>query len=127
MKKETVRVTETKVLKYLGVKEVPDELMDYIGTYELREWSFGEREKIVGESSKQVFGEDGAIKSTVKGGWFRLAVMETCIRNCPLKSSPSRVYIEEMPIWLGDSLWDKVQDLNEKATDGKEAKKFELS
>lgn len=128
MKTETFRVTEKHVLEYLEVEELPVELQDYIATYELREWTFGERERIIGLTTKQEVDEEGTIKSTIDSSKFRLAVMGNCIRMVStLMSAPTKVFLEEMPVWMGESIWFKVNALNEKSMNKSEAKKFQLS
>jgi hypothetical protein len=127
MKKETIRVKETDIMSFLGTEDVPEELQDYVGQYEISEWTFGERERIIGNSSKQVVGEDGKIISTMDSSVFRLEVMRTCIKKCPLKTAPTNKYISGMPTWLGEAIWEKVSSLNDRTMDSEEAKKFILS
>lgn len=126
MKTETIRVKESDITKFLSIKEVPEELLDYVGVYELRSWSFGEREKLIGGSSTQTVTDTGKVKSVLDSSVFRIAVIKTCIRKCPLKSTATKKYIEDMPVWLGEALWDKVNSLNE-AMDTDEGKKFKFS
>ena len=128
MKTETIRVTEDDIKTYLDIEKVPDELKDYVAVYEMREWSFGERERIIGNSSNQSVSDDGKIKSVLNSAIFRLAVMQTCVRRVSsLNASPTKAFLEAMPVWLGEALWEKVNALNEKGMTKEESKKFKFS
>ena len=128
MKKETFQVLEKDVLAYMGVDKIPEDMELYVGVYEIREWSFGEREKIIGSSSVQKMNKKGEMESTLNSARFRLNVMQTCIRRvASLGSAPTKSFLEDMPVWLGEAIWEKVNAINEQSFEADESKKFSLN
>ena len=125
---EIFHVKKEKIAEFLDIpiEEVPESYEEYTGKYEIRAWTFGERERIIGDSSEQIVTDDGKVKSRLDSSLFRLNVMQNCIIDTPLKTKPSKQYLIKLPIWLGEALWAKVNELNETMTNT-EAKKFEFS
>ena len=126
MKKDTIRITEKNICDYLEVEEVPQELLDYVGVYELQGMNFGERDQVIGGATKQTISDKGKVKSSIDNTVYRVTVMKICIRNCPLKSSPTLKYVQDMPVWMGEAIWGKILPLNA-SLGGDEAKKFSFS
>jgi len=129
MREETLRVKKEDVAKFLEVtiENVPELYDDYCGNFVIREWTFGERERIIGDSSEQIVdGDTGKVKSRLISSIFRLSVLKNCVKLTPLKSAPTEVYLKDMPVWLGEALWEKVNSLNETMSKD-EGKKFKFS
>jgi len=126
--KKTINIKLKQVQAFLGEDADMDEIKDYVGTYEIKSWNFGERERIITRFANQKIDADGeTVTEIAKDEPFRIAVMEKCIRNTPMKSAPTQDFLDGLPIWLGEALWKVVNDLNEKSLTGKESKKFEFN
>lgn len=101
--------------------EISNELFDedqlvlyekYVGTYVIKEWSFGEREQVLEEASDvRIDPDTNKSKFQLKPSKTRIATIKACLLSAPFEITAAE--IKAIPNWLGEYLYDEINDLND--------------
>ena len=101
--------------------EITNELFDenqmvlyekYVGTYVIKEWSFGEREQVLEEASDvQIDAETNKSKFQLKPSKTRIATIKACLLSAPFEITAAE--LKAIPNWLGEYLYEEISELND--------------
>jgi hypothetical protein len=111
-----MRTKELEIVKELFDEDQLLHYEKYIGTYVIKEWSFGEREQVLEEASDvQIDAETNKSKFQLKPSKTRIATIKACLLSAPFEVTAGE--LRDLPNWLGEYLYDEISELNEGGDD----------
>ena len=102
-----------------------EEYTEYLGSYTLTEWRFGNREEVLEASSDMKKVKDGKktkSESEIKFSRYRTTTLLYCIKSAPFTVSMKA--IKDLPVGLADFFHEIVDELNDDGISAEELKKF---
>ena len=84
----------------------------YLGAYRFEEWTFGEREDVIEQSSETLKAKKGEkMEIIMKSSKFRALTVSKCLKIAPFKISVKN--IRDAPVVITEWFYKKVAELNE--------------
>ena len=107
-----MRTREIEISKDLFDKDQLALYEKYVGTYIIKEWSFGEREQVLEEASDvQIDTDTNKSKFQLKPSKTRIATIKACLVSAPFEITGAE--LKAIPNWLGEFLYEEISELND--------------